>query len=71
MLTKNEIDSPDGGQTYDLVLSSGSPRRRDILNQIGVRYIVVVPEIDESPPPTLISKTEISVIIFPPILIML
>jgi len=49
MLTKNEIDSPDGGQTYDLVLSSGSPRRRDILNQIGVRYIVAVPEIDESP----------------------
>ena len=49
MLTINETDSPDDGQNYDLVLASGSPRRSDILSQIGVRYIVVVPEIDESP----------------------
>ena len=32
----------------DLVLASGSPRRHDILDQIGVLHRVVIPYIDES-----------------------
>ena len=33
---------------YDLILASASPRRRQLLDQIGVRYKAVNPEIDES-----------------------
>ena len=32
----------------DLVLASGSPRRHDILDQIGVFHHIVIPRIDES-----------------------
>ncbi|HAZ79121.1 MAG TPA: septum formation protein Maf [Porticoccaceae bacterium] len=33
---------------HDVVLASSSPRRREILQQIGVRYCSVSPDIDES-----------------------
>jgi septum formation protein len=33
---------------YDLLLASASPRRRELLDQIGVRYRVVNPNIDEN-----------------------
>jgi septum formation protein len=34
-----------------LVLASGSPRRRELLAQLGVTFAVVVPDVDESPLP--------------------
>jgi septum formation protein len=34
--------------TMNLVLASGSPRRRDILNSLGWSFGVVVPDVDES-----------------------
>ena len=33
---------------YDLVLASGSPRRHDILEQIGVLHRIIIPTIDET-----------------------
>ena len=35
----------------EICLASGSPRRRELLDQIGVGYAVHAPEIDESPNP--------------------
>ena len=32
---------------YELVLGSGSPRRKDILNSLGVKFKVIVPQIEE------------------------
>ncbi|MEN9500734.1 MAG: septum formation inhibitor Maf [Pseudomonadota bacterium] len=32
-----------------LVLASGSPRRRELLDQIGIRYVVQTTDVDESP----------------------
>jgi nucleoside triphosphate pyrophosphatase len=32
-----------------VVLASGSPRRRDLLDQLGVTFTVAVPDIDETP----------------------
>lgn len=37
-----------GDKQPDLVLASGSPRRRDLLLRAGVRFRVVVPKTDES-----------------------
>jgi septum formation protein len=34
---------------FDIVLASGSPRRRDLLKGLGWDFRVLVPEIDESP----------------------
>lgn len=34
-----------------VVLASGSPRRRDLLEQLGVAFSVVVPDVDETPRP--------------------
>ena len=34
---------------YDLILASSSPRRRDFLNNMGLTFIIVSPEIDENP----------------------
>ena len=34
---------------YDLILASSSPRRRDFLNNMGLAFTIVSPEIDESP----------------------
>ena len=36
-------------QDIDIVLASGSPRRRDLLKGLGWRFRVVVPQVDESP----------------------
>lgn len=33
----------------DLVLASRSPRRRELLDQVGLRYRVEVPDVDETP----------------------
>ncbi len=33
----------------DIVLASGSPRRRDLLKGLGWRFRVVVPQVDETP----------------------
>ena len=38
-------------RTVDLYLASGSPRRRELLAQIGVNFDVVAAEVDESPLP--------------------
>jgi septum formation protein len=37
--------------TVQLILASASPRRRELLEQIGVRYLVQIADIDESPAP--------------------
>lgn len=34
-----------------VVLASGSPRRRELLEQLGLEFEVVVPDVDESPLP--------------------
>lgn len=39
---------PSESEPVSLVLASSSPRRRELLDQIGVRYQVIVPDIDES-----------------------
>lgn len=36
---------------YDIILASASPRRRELLTQIGVSYKVLPVDIDESPRP--------------------
>ena len=36
-------------KTVDLVLASGSPRRREILEQIGVKFRVSVSDVEEKP----------------------
>jgi septum formation protein len=36
-------------QDYDLILASASPRRTEILRQIGVRHQIIPAEIDETP----------------------
>ncbi len=35
-------------RTPELILASGSPRRRVLLDQIGLRYRIRIPEVDES-----------------------
>lgn len=42
------IDIPDG---VDLVLASGSPRRRELLERSGLVFDVIVADIDETPRP--------------------
>ena len=45
------IIGPESGmdeQQQQICLASGSPRRRELLDQIGVRYMVKVAQIDES-----------------------
>lgn len=34
---------------YDLILASSSPRRRDFLNNMGLSFLIVSPQIDETP----------------------
>ena len=38
----------EGQENADLVLASASPRRRELLAQIGVRFVQVVADIDET-----------------------
>lgn len=35
-------------QDYDLILASSSPRRRDYLNKMGVSFVVMKPDADET-----------------------
>jgi septum formation protein len=35
----------------EIILASSSPRRRQLLRQIGIEHIVVVPDVDETPIP--------------------
>jgi septum formation protein len=35
--------------TYTVVLASGSPRRKDLLNQLGIEPVIIAPNIDETP----------------------
>jgi septum formation protein len=39
--------------SWPLILASGSPRRRDLLEQHGYTFSVIVPEVDEIAPPDL------------------
>ena len=36
-------------EDYDLILASASPRRTEILHQIGVRHQIIPADIDETP----------------------
>jgi septum formation protein len=45
--------------TAQLVLASASPRRRELLEQIGLRYVVQVADIDETP---LVNETAIALV---------
>lgn len=38
-------------ETVDLLLASRSPRRRELLDQIGLTYRVLDPDVDETPDP--------------------
>ena len=40
---------PDGGPPKRIVLASASPRRHELLSQIGVSFTVRAPHIDETP----------------------
>lgn len=42
---------PDTNENVDLLLASRSPRRRELLDQVGLTYSVLVPDIDETPEP--------------------
>ncbi len=44
-MSKVSVDNPQ------IVLASASPRRRELLDQIGIRYQVAAADIDESPLP--------------------
>ena len=44
------MNSPDTEGT-DLVLASASPRRRELLQRVGLRLRIVAPEVDETPRP--------------------
>ncbi len=35
----------------DLILASGSPRRRQMLEELGYRFVIVRPDVDETPAP--------------------
>lgn len=37
------------GQDVEIVLASASPRRRDLLGQIGLDLVVIAPDLDEAP----------------------
>lgn len=45
------VIGPSVGVVEDLVLASGSPRRRKLLDLLGVPYRIVAPDIDETPRP--------------------
>lgn len=42
---------PDTNETIDLLLASRSPRRRELLDQVGLRYSAFAPDVDETPEP--------------------
>ncbi len=48
MKNTSKSDGSTSADRYRLVLASGSPRRRDILNQLGLRFSVNAADIDET-----------------------
>lgn len=42
---------PELNETADLLLASRSPRRRELLDQVGLTYRVFAPDVDETPEP--------------------
>ncbi len=38
-------------ESVDLLLASRSPRRRELLDQVGLTYTVLAPDVDETPEP--------------------
>ena len=44
--------------TFDIFLASGSPRRKDLLEREGVRFVVRVSEVDETLEPDLLRQPE-------------
>ncbi len=38
-------------ENVDLLLASRSPRRRELLDQVGITYSVLAPDVDETPEP--------------------
>ena len=47
-MTTTRQQGIEGQENADLVLASASPRRRELLAQIGVRFVQVVADIDET-----------------------
>ncbi|MDR1378308.1 MAG: Maf family protein [Synergistaceae bacterium] len=45
------LDSLDSLDNIDILLASGSPRRRELLKELGWKFRVAVPQVDESPLP--------------------
>ena len=39
------------GERTAIILASGSPRRRELLEQLGLTFAIAVPDVDESPLP--------------------
>lgn len=48
---RRTVVDPGEARRVPVVLASASPRRRELLAGMGVRFTVVVPDIDESPEP--------------------
>lgn len=42
------VQSDSQAQDYDLILASSSPRRRDYLEKMGLRFVVMKPDADET-----------------------
>lgn len=52
---ENEQNTPSQeAPAFDVILASGSPRRRELLEQAGVKFIVRASEVDESLEPDLL-----------------
>ena len=57
---QSESAAPTSAPAFEVVLASGSPRRRELLEQAGVKFIVHTPEapVDESLEPDLAANPE-------------
>ena len=58
--SQSESAAPTSAPAFEVVLASGSPRRRELLEQAGVKFIVHTPEapVDESLEPDLAANPE-------------
>lgn len=52
----------DGEAAVDIILASGSPRRRELLSQMGLTYRVVVSDADEAVDSALSPSDQVSLI---------
>jgi septum formation protein len=50
-MSKKTVKTKTSSKTLRLVLASGSPYRRQLLERLGLPFISVTPEVDESPLP--------------------